>query len=265
MSVTLNLKGRTALVCASSAGIGAGIAENLLMSSCNVVICGRSEKRLNEAIDRLSSTGSGRLLAVRCDLNDPDDIENLHKVACDQFGMIDILVHNQGGPSPGELKDLTIQDLDSAYKSLVRPVFQLNGMCIPSMIDHGWGRIINILSVSAKQPLPNMLLSNVFRPALQGMAKSLANDLGKHGITVNSLLPANVLSDRTNSIIKSRVEKTGQSFDEILQEISAAVPMKNMVNPIDFGAMVAFLSSDRASFITGTTIPIDGGLVSSLT
>jgi len=189
----------------------------------------------------------------------------MYKKASRNFGSIDILVHNQGGPPPGELKDISIEDLDNAYSNLLRSVFLLNKLFIPDMINNSWGRIINVLSVSVKQPLPNMLLSNMFRPALQGMAKSLANELGIYGITVNSLLPANVLSSRTNSLIAAQVEKSGLPFEEIMLEISNGVPMKKMIKPNEFGALVAFLSSDKASFITGTTIPIDGGMVRSLT
>lgn len=265
MTMRLNLEGRSALVCASSAGIGKGIAENLVDCGCNVIICGRDEQKLNMTYSELSESKVAKVLAIRCDLDDSKDIQEMYKKASSNFGSIDILVHNQGGPPPGELKDISIEDLDNAYSNLLKSVFLLNKLCIPDMINNSWGRIINVLSVSVKQPLPNMLLSNMFRPALQGMAKSLANELGIYGITVNSLLPANVLSSRTNSLIAAQVEKSGLPFEEIMLEISNGVPMKKMIKPNEFGALVAFLSSDKASFITGTTIPIDGGMVRSLT
>ena len=265
MAMRLNLEGRSALVCASSAGIGKGIAENLVDCGCNVIICGRDEKKLGVTLSELSELNSAKVIAIRCNLDDSKDIEEMHKKASSDFGSIDILVHNQGGPPPGELNDTSIESLDNAYNSLLRSVFLLNKLCIPEMINNSWGRIINVLSVSVKQPLPNMLLSNMFRPALQGMAKTLANDLGIYGITVNSLLPANVLSSRTNSLIESQVKKSGRSFEEIMLEISSGVPLNKMVNPSEFGALVAFLSSEKASFITGTTIPVDGGMVRSLT
>ena len=267
MTFRLNLEGRSALVCASSAGIGKGIAENLVNCGCNVIICGRNQQKLDTTYAELSELKVAReskLLAIRCDLDDSESIQEMYKMASRDFGSIDILVHNQGGPAPGELNDTSMGDLDNAYSSLLRSVFLLNKLCILDMINNSWGRIINVLSVSVKQPLPNMLLSNIFRPALHGMAKSLANDLRIYGITVNSLLPANVLSSRTNSLIEAQVEKSGRPFEEIMLEISSGVPMKKMIEPNEFGAVVAFLSSEKASFITGTTIPIDGGMVRSL-
>ena len=259
------IKKKRALVCASSAGIGKGIATRLLEEGCKVVIMGRDIDRLNQAMKELSGISKGKVFAVPCDLSVKEDIYALHRKSISYLeGDIEILVNNQGGPVLGDFKDVSKKDLDSAIATSLNSVFDLCKMVLPSMKENKWGRIINVLSISGKQPLPGMVLSNILRPAVLGLAKSIANEYAEFGVTVNSILPANILTNRTENILHQRVAKENISYEEALSLTAAGVPVKKMSPPEDCGSLAAFLSSERASFITGCVIPFDGGMSKSL-
>ena len=252
-------------MCASSAGIGKGIAIRLLEEGCKVVITGRDSDRLRKAKNQLSNVSNGKVFAVNCDLADENDILKLHKEAISLLeGDIQILVNNQGGPALGGFEDISKLDLSNAINTSLYSVFELCRLVLPSMKENNWGRIVNILSISGKQPLPGMVLSNIVRPAVMGLAKSIANEYATYGITVNSVLPANVLTDRTENVLKHRAQKENISFEEALALTAAGVPLNKMSTPEDCGALAAFLASEKGSFITGCVIPFDGGMSKSI-
>ena len=255
--MNLNLAGKNALVCASSGGIGKGIAIELLKEGVNVSILGRNEQKLEQTKKELSKLGN--VIATVCNLARKDDIQNVFERTISEFGNIDILVNNQGGPAPGNFEDITEEQISEALKINLMSILTLTRLCLPSMKNKKWGRIINILSASAKESLPNMLLSNTVRPAVLGFSKSIAINYAGLGITVNNLLPSAVLSDRTNFFINKKAKDEGISYDESLKQISARLPIKRIATPEEFAQSAVFLASENASYLNGVSICIDGG------
>ena len=255
---------KTALVCASSKGIGKSIALALAKAGATVIMCSRNLDSLNAAKLEIETETDKHVFSFQCDLSNPESILKMNEKIAHEFDGVDILVNNQGGPATGEILDLSEDDFDSAYTALLRSNFILAKKHLPKMVEKQWGRIINVLSVSAKQPLPNMLLSNTFRPALLGISKSLSNQFAKDGVTINSILPANVLTARTHELLKERATLSGKTMDEMMKQVAHGVPANSMVEPGKIGEIAAFLASDSASFITGTAISVDGGMTASL-
>jgi 3-oxoacyl-[acyl-carrier protein] reductase len=255
--MNLKLTGKNALVCASSSGIGKGIANGLLKEGVNVSILGRNEEKLEQTKKELSKLGV--VIATVCDLAKKDNIQNVFNRTITEFGNIDILVNNQGGPAPGNFEDITDEQTSDALKINLMSILTLTKLCLPSMKNKKWGRIINILSVSAKESLPNMFLSNTVRPAVLGFSKSIATNYASLGITVNNLLPSAVLSDRTNFFVNKKANDEGISYDESLKQISARLPIKRIATTEEFAQSVVFLASENASYINGVSICVDGG------
>ena len=255
--MNLNLTGKNALVCASSSGIGKGIAIELLKEGVNVSILGRNEEKLEQTKKELSKLGV--VIATVCDLAKKNNIQNVFDRTITEFGNIDILVNNQGGPSPGNFEDITDDQISDALKINLMSILTLTKLCLPSMKNKKWGRIINILSVSAKESLPNMFLSNTVRPAVLGFSKSIATNYASLGITVNNLLPSAVLSDRTKFFVNKKANDEGISYDESLKQISAGLPIKRIATTEEFAQSVVFLASENASYINGVSICVDGG------
>lgn len=255
---------KTALVCASSKGIGKSIALALAKAGANVIICSRNLDSLNAAKLEIEAETQKHVHSFKCDLSDPESIANMNDKIAKEFDGVDILVNNQGGPPTGEILDLSEDDFDAAYTALLRSNFILAKKHLPNMVEKKWGRIINILSISAKQPLPNMFLSNTFRPAILGISKSLSNQFAKDGVTVNCILPANILTTRTHTLLKERAKESGEPIDEIMKQVAFGVPAQSMIEPHKIGEVAVFLASNSASFITGAAISVDGGMSSSL-
>lgn len=258
------LNNKTALVCASSKGIGKSIALAMAKAGAKVIICSRNSDSLKAAKLEIEAETQEPVHSFKCDLSDPKSIAEMNDKIAEECDGVDILVNNQGGPPTGEILDLLDGDFDAAYTALLRSNFTLSKKHLPNMLEKKWGRIINILSVSAKQPLPNMLLSNTFRPAILGISKSLSNQYAKDGITVNSILPANILTTRTHTLLEERAKVSGKNIDEIMKEVAFGVPAQSMIEPHQIGEVAVFLASNSASFITGAAIPVDGGMSSSL-
>ena len=261
----LGISGKKAIVCAASAGIGRGIAESLVREGCHVAIIARESERLYSTAEYLRSLTDKIVTEIACDLSIRGQIVAAYETAVRVFdGPIDILVNNQGGPIPGELMDVREQKFEEAFHNNVLPVVTLTSKVLPAMQENRWGRILNVLSISGKEPLPGMVLSNSLRPAVLGIAKSLAKQYAADGITINSLLPANVLTDRTRGLLERRAQELGISLEEALDEGASSVPMNKMASPEEFASVATFLCSERASFVTGVAIPVDGGMSSSL-
>ncbi|MGH3133973.1 MAG: SDR family oxidoreductase [Gaiellaceae bacterium] len=244
----LHLDGRTAIVCGASAGIGLGVAEALADEGTNVVMFARGPERLEREAERLGG------VAVAGDVTSASDVARLVQTAVDGFGGIDILVNNSGGPPRTTAVELDEEQVEAAVRLLLVSVVRLTGLCLPSLDKSGCGRIVNITSSTVKEPTDNLALSNAVRPGVIGWAKSLSRELGPKGITVNSIAPGRIDTDRLREVYPDGPTETD------LQ----AIPLRRLGTPREIGDVVAFLCSDRAAYVTGTVVPVDGGLVRGL-
>ncbi len=255
----LGIKGKIALVTASSTGIGKAVAEALAEEGCKLAICARSKEVLIETSHYIKNKFNIEPFWGVCDLNLKKDIENFYDAVKNQFGKVDILINNCGGPVPGFFHDLSEEDWEQAYKQVLLSAVRFSNLVIPNMIDQEWGRIINITSIAVKQPVHNLMLSNSLRAAVTGFAKSLSNEFGNKNITVNNVAPGYTLTHRLYELAVNRAKTSGKSHEEILVEMAKDVPLNRLGGPEEIAAMVVFLASQKASYITGTTIQVDGG------
>jgi 3-oxoacyl-[acyl-carrier protein] reductase len=246
--VDLHLQGRTAIVCGASSGIGLGIAEALAEEGVKVVMFARRREVLEREAERLGA------LAVAGDVTSGDDLERLVTSALDTFSGIDILVNNSGGPPRTAGIALDGDSVRGAVELLLVSVVQLTSLCLPHLERSGRGRIVNVTSSSVREPIDNLALSNAVRPGVVGWAKTLARELGPTGITVNSLAPGWIDTERIREV----------SPEGVTEEELAAIPVRRLGTPREIGDLVAFLCSDRAAYINGVVIPVDGGLTRSL-
>jgi 3-oxoacyl-[acyl-carrier protein] reductase len=257
----LGLKGKVALIGGSSQGLGFAVAESLLAEGAAVVICGRNQDNLAKAEQRLSSVGKS-ILSVSCDLASAEGIACVGHAAESKFGPIDILVANTGGPPPGTFEALSWQDWQSAVDLLLRSSVELTRLVLPGMKHRGWGRIIGITSIAAKQPVDNLLLSNSIRPAVTGFFRTLANEVAAFGVTVNTALPGYTNTERLKGLTAPGLNQ--QALSQKHDEWKKSIPMGRFGEPQEFAALVTFLASARASYITGQAIAVDGGHIRSL-
>jgi len=260
----LGLKGKTALVTASSKGIGKAVAEELASEGCNVAICSRTKDDLESVADDLKRKYGVDVSWSVCDLNKSADIENTFNIVVKQFGKIDILVNNCGGPTSGFFRDFVEEEWISAFEQVFLSVVRFSKFVIPGMIAKQWGRIINITSISVKQPIDNLILSNSFRSGIIGFAKSLSNEFAKYNITVNNVAPGYTLTNRLYDLAVNRAKHSGLSHEEVLADMAKQVPMNRLARPEEIGALVTYLCSNQAGYITGNTIHVDGGWVKGL-
>jgi len=258
----INLSGKTALVTASSKGIGFAISKALLEAGANVCICSRSEDNLRAAAEELAD--AERVFAVAGDIADAEFLKQLIARAQERFGNIDILVNNSGGPPAGEALSLTEEQWSAAINSNLLSVVRLSSLTIPHMKHHGWGRIVNLTSTAAREPAAGMVLSNVTRAGVAAYTKTLAQEVGPFGITVNTILTGGVLTDRLNSLLERNVKDTGESLPDAIARIEKTIPVRHISTPEEFAQMTLFLVSPQASYINGAAIPVDGGASKSI-
>jgi 3-oxoacyl-[acyl-carrier protein] reductase len=246
--VDLGLTGRTAIVCGASAGIGLAIAETLAAEGANVAMFARRRDVLQQEAERLGA------LAVRGDVTNPADLKRLVDRTLEAFGGIDILVNNSGGPPRTPAIGLTDEQVEDAVELLLLSAIRLTALCLPQLERSGRGRVINIESSSVREPIENLALSNAVRPGVIGWAKTLSREVGPKKITVNSIAPGRIETARLAEAF------TGKSRSEYLE----AIPLRRFGQPAEVAKVVAFLASDAAGYVTGTVIPVDGGLTRSL-
>lgn len=266
----LGLTGKVALVAASSKGLGLACAEALAREGAKVVINGRRPEELARAaqeIRQVMAVSGADVHTITGDVTHPEDIQRLIKAALARFGQLDILVTNGGGPSPGTFASLSENDWQSGLDSTLWPVLRLIRTALPSLQaakERGGGRIINIVSTSVKQPIPGLFLSNALRPAVIGLAKSLSLELAPDGILVNNVCPGSFDTDRIKHLYEVRAEGTPFTVEQIAEQAAKAIPLGRLGDPRELGHLVAFLASDKATYLTGQTISVDGGIVNSL-
>jgi 3-oxoacyl-[acyl-carrier protein] reductase len=251
----LGLKNKVAFVAASSQGLGKSVAFELAQEGANIIICGRNKDTLEKTKQEIESHTNKELLALAGDLSIPAEREHIIKSALEVYSTIDILVTNTGGPPTGKIEELKQEDWDQAYNNLLASVVGLINGFLPGMKQQRWGRIISITSMAVKQPINNLILSNSVRASVVGLMKTLANELGMHNITVNNVMPGYTETDRLKELIENN-----PSFASAKSEI----PLGRFGKPEEFAAAVAFLASERASYITGVSLAVDGGWIKGL-
>jgi 3-oxoacyl-[acyl-carrier protein] reductase len=229
-----------------------------------VVICARGLDRLSTAADEIRAATGTTVVPLQVDLTDAGQIDFLIGEALSRFGRVDVLVTNNGGPPAGYFDEMDDEAWLAAHQLTLLSTVRLIRAVLPAMRSQHWGRIINITSVSVKQPIDHLLLSNVYRPGVIGLAKTLSTQVAAEGITINNVAPGHTRTDRVLDLAKARAVREGKTLDEIVSENAAGWPMKRMGEPEELAALVAFLASEQASYITGTTIAVDGGAVKGL-
>jgi len=260
----LGLAGRVAIVAASSRGLGKACALELAREGARVVICARDAESLAAAADEIRTAVGAEVLPMQVDLTDAAQIQHLADEALRRFGRIDVLVTNNGGPPAGYFADFDDEAWMTAHQLTLMSAVRLIRAVLPAMRAQQWGRIVNITSISVKQPIDNLVLSNVYRPGVIGLAKTLAAQVAGEGITVNSVAPGYTRTHRVLELNRARAAEQGTTVDEVLADMTAGYPMHRMGEPEELAALVAFLASERASYITGTTILVDGGFAKGM-
>jgi 3-oxoacyl-[acyl-carrier protein] reductase len=258
------LTNKTALVCGSTQGIGKATAMKLAEMGATLILLARNEQKLKETLLELPQTAHQNHQYIVADFSDPT---NLKKVITDFLSTgikINILVNNTGGPKGGPIKDASTEEFIHTFNQHLICNHILVQAIYPGMIESGYGRIINVISTSVKQPLPNLGVSNTIRGAVASWSKTLANELGEYGITVNNVLPGATNTIRLQGIAEAKSEKTGETVSEIFDEMASESPMKRIAQPEEIAAAIAFLASPEASYINGINLPVDGGRTKSL-
>lgn len=263
----LGLENKIALVLAASKGLGFACAQALYREGANVVICSRSEDNLISAQKKIRNIESrkveNRFHYVVADLKNEDQIKHLVEETIKEFGTINILVHNAGGPPSEPISNITKKDWQNSINLNLLSFIRITDLVIPHMQKQKHGRIIAITSVSVKQPLQNLALSNTTRLGVVGYAKTLANEYAKDNILVNVVCPGPTLTDRMKELINKTIQETGKSQKEVIKTWTDQIPLGRLGNPEELANLVVFLASERASYMTGTVIQVDGGFVKS--
>ena len=255
----LNLGKRTALVCGASQGIGLAAAVELAGLGANIVLVARNKDRLQAAVGQLPQSESQEHSFLVADFSKPQQLKTVISDWTGQGGEAEILINNTGGPPGGLAIDADIEEFRVAFNSHLICNHILVQALLPSMKSKSWGRIINVISTSVKQPLTGLGVSNTIRGAVANWAKTLANELGQFGITVNNVLPGATNTTRLESILKARAEKTSRSYEDVANDMRASIPANRFAESSELGSAIAFLASPAASYINGVNLPVDGG------
>jgi 3-oxoacyl-[acyl-carrier protein] reductase len=262
--VDLGLRGKVALVAASSKGLGRAVAEELAAEGAHLVMCARGKETLEQTAQSIREKTGVNVIAVAADVSNPADASRVAKAALDGLGRVDILVTNSGGPPSGSFENLTTEMWDAATSLLLKSAVELTRAVLPGMKERRWGRILNVTSIAAKQPIDGLMLSNSLRAAVIGFARTLASEVAPFNVTVNNLVPGYTRTDRVQELARAAGGKGGSASTDIVSKWEKEIPMGRLGEPREFAALAAFLASERASYITGTSIAVDGGWIRSL-
>src|SRR5579872_6784114 len=260
----LGIKGRVALVAASSQGIGLATAEAFAAEGCRVAMCARNKEALNSGADRIRKQHGADVLAEAFDVTDPAAVSRFVADLASKFGGIDICVTNAGGPPAKGFLAASLEDWQKAIDANFLSTVYFAREVIPHMQRKKWGRIITITSITTKQPVTDLVLSNAVRAAVVGLVKSLANEFGKDGILVNNVAPGFTATDRLKELAKSRSAASGKNEQEIFDAWAADAPLKRLGEPREVAETIVWLASDRAAYVTGQTVLVDGGMYKGL-
>jgi len=260
----LGLKNKVALVAAASRGLGKALAEELAAEGASLVLCARDSHTLDETAAAIAKSSNVPVLAVPADVTVKDDIKRVVDTGIERFGRIDILVTNAGGPPAGRFDQVTHEQWEAAIRLTLFSAIELARQVLPGMKERHWGRILNITSIAVKQPVDNLMLSNSLRAGLTGFARTLANEVAADGVTVNNILPGYTRTERLDELANMMADKLSISAAEFRGKWEQEIPMRRLGEPREFAALAAFLVSERASYITGTSIQVDGGWIRSL-
>jgi 3-oxoacyl-[acyl-carrier protein] reductase len=258
----IDLSGKKALIGGSSKGIGLGIAKQLAESGASVCLMARNEAKLKEIVSKLPSSENQNHDYLVVDFSNFDGFKIIIEEYVDK-NRIDILINNTQGPPAGNSLSKDIESYQEAFDLLFKSVVYTTSLIVPKMLKNKWGRIINVTSVSVKEPLNYLVLSNSIRSAVVAWAKSLSVDVGKDGVTVNSILTGYFDTERIKDLNKEKSKSLNISEDEVLEKMKSLVPINRLGKTEEYGYLVSFLSSDKAAYINGASIPIDGGLLKS--
>jgi len=251
----LGLKHKIAFVTASSQGLGKSVALELAKEGAHLAICGRNKQQLDKAKQEIDNVGVGDIIALNGDLSVAEDREQMIAAVLEHYKKVDILVTNTGGPPAGKFEDFAQEDWNNTYEQLFASVISLIRGVLPGMKKQNYGRIITITSQAVKQPVENLILSNSIRASVVGLMKTLATELGPFNITVNNVMPGYTKTQRLKKLIENN-----PSFASAVDDI----PLKRFGNPEEFAAAVTFLASERASYITGVSLAVDGGWIKNI-
>ena len=255
----LGIRGKTALVTAASKGMGKATAMGLAAEGVRVLMCSRTAADIKSAADEIRAKTGAEVVDMVADVTKKEDVDRLISRADEVFGGVDILVANAGGPPRGSLGEMSDEQWYGAFDTTVLFVVRLIRGVLPSMKRKGWGRILTIQSVSVKQPVPGLLLSNAVRPGTAGLVKTLSEELGPHNITINVVCPGKILTDR----LLGGARQAGLPEDEFVRRAGLDVPLGRVGTPEEFANVMVFLASERASYVTGVALQVDGGLIRS--
>ena len=255
----LSIKGKNAIVCASSQGLGKSAAVDLAKEGVNLAICSRNKDKINLVKEEIEQTSDVKVVAIEADLSSEKDISALFQEAKKELKTIDILINNNGGPPPSTFEELTDEDWQKTFNSTMMSAIRLSKLVLPDMKKNKWGRIINISSVSVKTPVNGLFLSNSIRMGVLGWAKALSDEVAPHGITVNSVCPGTTKTERIDQILNAQSESSGKDMSEIEESMANSIPMLRIGEASDLSALITFLASEKASYMTGLAVQVDGG------
>jgi 3-oxoacyl-[acyl-carrier protein] reductase len=255
----LGLKGKAALIAGGSMGLGRAVALELAREGAKVAIGALDDPHLGEAAEMIRRETGGEVLAIPVDVSDAQQAKAVVRRAIGHFGTLDILVNNAGGPPSADFVDIDETLWEKGFRLNLLSTIMMTREAVPVMKAKGWGRIINMTSISVKQPIDGLIISNTIRSGVIGLAKTLSTELAPFNVTVNNVCPGFTMTDRVRNLSKAMAEKEGTTPEAIIGRWEASIPMKRLGTPEEFAALVAFLASERSGYITGAAIQIDGG------